>query len=268
MSGTLRNLITGQGGVNIGGVQLYDFEIPDVIRWGTKQVTKEFTYPGGQNLIQAMGPTREPISWSGQFFSGLGSDATDRARLLDGICSAGALVPVSWGDMHFDVLVTRFVADYKHQWQGHYSIEMLVQWDYQQPVMVTSAAGDAANDLETALSIANNIQGVATALLSVQTAQTSTPAPGALIATQATIQAGIAAVGASAAASGTVLIGTVAGPLTIGALASAAGNTAATCTAFGYAARAAANWSLVAGISTPNVVPNAVQPDLSQYPGA
>lgn len=266
-AGSLIGLSIG-GGVTIGSVTLTDFEIPDTIHWGTKQLLKEHVYPGGQNVIQPLGPTREPISWSGQMFSSFGTDATDRARALDAIAAAGLPVAISWGDLHFTGVLEQFSADYKHQWQGRYSLTIRLQWDYQATPAQPSPSNSTANDLTIALQLANNAQSLATALTSVQSVQNSTPAPGALFATQATIQAGIVALGSAAAVSGAVLANTAPGPRTIGALTAAAGTSAGTVAAFGYTARAAVNWALVAGISTPNNTPQQVQPDLSQYTGA
>lgn len=160
-------------GMIIGRVHLKDFEIPDIVRWGTKQLIKEHVFPGGQNDLQAMGPTREPISWSGQM---IGPDATDRARLLDGLAASGAITPVAWGDLNFDVVVESFRADYKHQWwTGRYEVVCRVQWDYAQPNNTPNAAAACSNDLNSALSgISNGIASVtSTATGILQNAQTA-----------------------------------------------------------------------------------------------
>jgi hypothetical protein len=137
-------------GLTIGNVTLAGFEVPDTVPWGTEQLLKEHVYPGGQNFIQPMGPTREPIEWSGQLFDTPFGRATDRAHQLDALCSAGKPLALMWGDLHFHVVIKKFRLVYKHQWQGHYTMSCAVIWDYPPPPNAPSAITATSNDLHSA----------------------------------------------------------------------------------------------------------------------
>jgi hypothetical protein len=59
-----------------------------------------------------------------------------------------------------------------------------------------------------------------------------------------------------------------AGPDNIAALVEAAGNSALCAAAWGFTARAGLNLAQVPGISTPGLLPQQDQMDLTQFPGA
>ncbi len=135
-------------------------------------------------------------------------NATDRARLLDQMAAAGRVVPLAWGDLNFDVVIQDFDFDYKHQWQGRYSIECRVLWDYAQAPTVSTPSVDVFNDLSIAQQALTSAAGLAIALSMVTSVQQSAPAPGTLNATQGAIQGALTGIGTSAAASGAQLVST------------------------------------------------------------
>ncbi len=261
----LTGSVLGQAGISVGGVRLYGFEVPDTVPWGTKQLIKEHVYPGGLNILQALGPARKPIEWSGKM---IGPDATFRAETLDQLAAAGDEIQVSWGSLNFHGVIEEFYASYKHEWQGDYRIVIRVLWDYSHPPAVIDPVAAVLSDLQQAASLVSTISGVATAVTSVTNVQQGATSTGTLQATAGQINAAQSAIGTAAAASGSMLATGVPGPTTIAALAAAAGTTANSVAAFAYASRAANNWQQVPGISTPGAAPQQSLPDLSQYPGA
>src|SRR6185503_19125710 len=106
-------------GVLLGSVQFVDREVPDRIRFPTKQMLAIHRQLGGARVIDAMGPDPEPISWSGLFF---GPSAGTRAREVQQICDSGQEVSLSWGSFSYQVMVAKFEGDYKHEWEVRYSI--------------------------------------------------------------------------------------------------------------------------------------------------
>jgi hypothetical protein len=252
-------------GVTIGGVRLAGFEVPNEVPWGTKMLLKEHTYPGGENIIQALGPTRKPISWAGQMIA---PNATSRARSLDALASAGAQVQVAWGSLNFTGVIEDFDADYKHEWQGHYRITIRVLWDYSQAATAPDPVASVLSDLQQAASYAPLVTSVATALSGATAVQQGSTSTGTLQAVQGQIHTAQVGIGTSAAASGAMLSAGTPAPGNITAMAAAAGNTAGCATAWGYTARAGQNWLQVPGISTPNLTPQQSGADLTQYSGA
>jgi hypothetical protein len=264
------------GGLTIGGIDLSDFASPSKVPWGTKQLIKEHVYPGGQNVLQAMGPINEPMTWTGQI---LGPDATTRAGALDTMAASGQIQELSFGSLNFDVMVERFVAEYQHEWwTGSYTITVRPQWDYQQTPDTTDPATAAGNDLGNAANIVPTISAAPivasaqSALAVVQTSaqsalavvQTGTATVGALTAAGAAINNAVNWIGVEAVRAGVVLTGT-ASPASILNLSSAAGTLAMCAAAFGYTARAAINFGQVPGIASPTLLPQQVQPDMLNY---
>ena len=98
---------------------------------------------GGTRVIDAMGPDPRPIEWHGLFF---GPTATVRARTVDAMKDSGAAIPLSWGSFYDTVVISQFVAEYKHEWEVRYHIAV---------ELVTSTSGQGAISLDT--SVLNDI---------------------------------------------------------------------------------------------------------------
>ncbi len=131
----LTNLLAGgdspqPGTVQVGSVNLSAFACPESIGFGGTQMLTVHKMPGGARVLDAMGPDDRALAWSGIL---LGPDAVAQARALDLIRQQGVVVPVSWDDFDYDVIVTNFEPDYKRAAWVPYRIECTIKSDYSGP---------------------------------------------------------------------------------------------------------------------------------------
>jgi len=96
--------------VSLGGVELRDFEKPDLIQLGGKQMLAIREFPGGSMSIQDFGPTYRPISWSGTF---TGTDAYERMMTIGLMRTAGKAVLLTTEKFTIPVVIEEFLPDYK-----------------------------------------------------------------------------------------------------------------------------------------------------------
>lgn len=95
----------------LGPVSFSGFELPGRIGFGGAQRLAVHTLPGGVRVIDAMGHDDADISWTGTFS---GSDATERARLLDLLRAQGPALPLAWESFCYVVIIAQFEAHYEH----------------------------------------------------------------------------------------------------------------------------------------------------------
>ena len=96
--------------VSLGGFELKDFEKPDFIQLGGKQMLAIREFPGGSMSIQDFGPTYRPINWSGTF---TGTDAYDRMMTIGLMRTAGKPVQLTTEKFTIPVMIEEFLPDYK-----------------------------------------------------------------------------------------------------------------------------------------------------------
>ena len=109
--------------LTLGGVVFADFEIPDAINFGGEQSLIVHKLPGGNRVIDAMGPDDADIRWSGRF---RGPNAEERALLLDFMRRAGQQVLLSWSLERFQVVIREFTAHFQQAYEIPYSIACTV----------------------------------------------------------------------------------------------------------------------------------------------
>jgi len=117
----------GPQGVQLGPVTLLSFEVPASVNFGGAQLVEVHKLSGGQRQVDCMGPDDDAIAWNATI---LGPNAADRARAIDAIRQAGLTVPLSWADFDFNVVVTKFRANYQRAALIPYEIECVVLSDY------------------------------------------------------------------------------------------------------------------------------------------
>ena len=110
-------------GVLLGSVYLDGFEVSARIRFGGSQKLIVHKLPGGARVIDAMGPDDDVITWHGILS---GNDATDRARALDAIRSAGLALPLSWDVYSATVIVSALKIEFHNSWWIPYQIACTV----------------------------------------------------------------------------------------------------------------------------------------------
>jgi hypothetical protein len=94
----------------LGPVSFQSFELPARIGFGGGQRLAVHVLPGGARVIDAMGRDDADIVWTGVFS---GSDAADRARLLDAMRVAGSVLPLAWDAFCYLVVIRAFEAAYE-----------------------------------------------------------------------------------------------------------------------------------------------------------
>lgn len=141
--------------LTLGGLQFDDFSTPDSIGAGGKQAMVVHKLPGGQRVIDTLGPDESQISWSGKFFS---NNAFLMVQALDAMRASGAVVPLMFAGLHRNVLVESFSYQIRrlHLWI-EYNIACTVVQNASQGNLGNAgpASGQlAANDLNAAGNIA------------------------------------------------------------------------------------------------------------------
>lgn len=111
-----------QGGVVLGDFVFSGFEVPPFISFGGRQSMTVHHLPGGERVIDLLGPDDRNIDWSGTF---LDFFPAQRAQQLDQMRADGAPLPLIWGDFCYTVLIQDFSADTKYS-QVPYRISCLV----------------------------------------------------------------------------------------------------------------------------------------------
>src|SRR5258708_34428670 len=96
--------------LTLGPLLFTDFEVPESINVGGKQIRVVHKLVGGDRVIDAMGRDDDDIVWSGRF---RGSAAEIRARLADFLRVQGQPLVLAWSTYRYLVMVG-FKADFKH----------------------------------------------------------------------------------------------------------------------------------------------------------
>lgn len=104
----------------LGLVEFTDFAVPEKMPFGGKLAAQVHKLPGGQRVIDTLGPDDMDISWSGKFF---GDDTVDMVLTLDGMRRSGLVYGLSYTGVAFPVVITEFVAEWERYPQyAHYRI--------------------------------------------------------------------------------------------------------------------------------------------------
>jgi hypothetical protein len=142
--------------LTLGGVVFADFEIPEHINAGGKQMLVIHKLPGGSRVIDAMGPDNDAIHWSGRF---RGSNAEERAGLLEYMWRAGQQILLTYSLRRYQVVIDSFEADFHQTYEIPYSIACTVVLD-ETAALVSAAVGfveSMAADLVSAVGLSGII---------------------------------------------------------------------------------------------------------------
>jgi hypothetical protein len=217
--------------LQLGPVTLQGFEVPGRVLFGGAQSLAVHKLPGGVRVIDAMGRDDSDITWAGVIS---GADASARASMLDAMRAAGNVLPLSWDQFFYSVLISRLQMDYTSPWWIEYRIIC--------KVLLDEAQADAAVGISAASEIAADLAS-AGAYVGVAAALAATSAAGAL--TSGTADA-VAAAASLSAVQGTISQGIAGAEIGLGssdlaAAVSASGTLAQLCSAQAYVGRAVAN---------------------------
>jgi hypothetical protein len=105
--------------LTLGPVTFKSFEIPSKINFGGRQRLSIHTLSGGNRVIDALGPEDSDIQFSGILS---GSDAVQRALLLDAFRSAGLVITLTWDILYYSVVIREFSAMFENEFWIRYSV--------------------------------------------------------------------------------------------------------------------------------------------------
>lgn len=108
------------------------FEIPEELGFGGSQMLNVHKLPGGQRIVDALGPDPRPLEWAGEF---VGANATTRARYLDTLRKLGQPVTVSWSQFSYVGVIAEFHGDFRQEFRIPYTIQVVVETDQTEPVV-------------------------------------------------------------------------------------------------------------------------------------
>jgi hypothetical protein len=158
--------------VTLGLVTLEAFEIPSTIAFGGKQRLAVHDLPGGGRVIDVLGGADADITFSGIIS---GSDADTRAQLLDALRISGAVLPLSWSEQYYIVIISEANFDFRKSWWIPYRLRCVVQSNLVYGAFATAAS--AAVSIATTLTNAAGF--LSTPLPTLSAAQTALSQTGA-----------------------------------------------------------------------------------------
>lgn len=170
--------------VSIATITLQAFEVPSAINFGSLQRMAVHDMPGGGRVIDVLGGSSGEITFGGILS---GSNAEERAYLLDAICVSGVTVPLIWGQHYFMVVVAQANFDYQKSWWIPYRLRCVVSTDLFNAAVTatTSVASRILLSLASAGSLLDPIPA------GLQSAQTSLTQPGATVPGTAAFASGV-----------------------------------------------------------------------------
>src|SRR6266568_1410414 len=91
--------------LTLGGLAFDGFSTPSKMGAGGKQHMVVHKLPGGDRVIDTLGPDEDNIVWAGEFF---GNGAFANALALDGMRAAGQVLPLTFGGQFRMVIIDHF----------------------------------------------------------------------------------------------------------------------------------------------------------------
>jgi len=91
--------------LTLGGVTFDAYSTPSSIGAGGKQSMVVHKLPGGNRVVDTLGPDEENIAWRGEFFS---DNALASVQALDGMRAAGAVIPLTFAGTFRSVIIDSF----------------------------------------------------------------------------------------------------------------------------------------------------------------
>lgn len=224
----------------LGPILFQDFELPERVRWGGRQLLAVHRLPGGVRVINSLGRDDADIVWSGAFS---GNDAAVRARALDLMRAEGGFWPLTWDWFFYTVVIARFEADYARPNWIPYRITCTVVRDEAAAVVLAtvSLATSLLGDLTTAQGLGSGV-ALDAAIGLLASTQATQPGSSAYAGANAALAGASQQIGAGIAETGAQLTtAPVSNAAGLGTAAGLAGQLAALTAARGYVGRAAAN---------------------------
>jgi hypothetical protein len=112
-----------QSPIQIGSINLQNFEVPPSVRFGGRYRVASHTLAGGTRILERLGPDDGDIQFRGTFS---GPHAEARMRAINHLRLTGEVVWLTWESFRYQVIVKSFLADYHSPWWISYQIGCLV----------------------------------------------------------------------------------------------------------------------------------------------
>jgi len=109
--------------LSLGPVVFTKFEIPQKINFGGRQNISIHSFSDGSRIIDAMGPDDADIEFSGILS---GSEANQRALLIDSIRKSGNATYLTWDIYCYYVVIKEFSVTYENQFWLPYRIRCTI----------------------------------------------------------------------------------------------------------------------------------------------
>jgi hypothetical protein len=109
--------------IQIGTINLENFEVPPSVRLGGRYRVAIHTLAGGTRILERLGPDDGDIQFRG-IFSGPHAEA--RMRAINNLRLTGEVVWLTWESFRYQVVVKSFMADYYSPWWISYQIRCLI----------------------------------------------------------------------------------------------------------------------------------------------
>lgn len=91
--------------LTLGGIAFDQFSTPSGFGAGGKQHLVIHKLPGGQRVIDTLGPDESDITWHGMFFS---NDAYTNVLALDAMRASGQVIPLLFAGQFRSVIIEKF----------------------------------------------------------------------------------------------------------------------------------------------------------------
>jgi archaellum component FlaC len=143
--------------LTLGDYTFIRHEIPEKIALGGEQRLVIHEMVGGGRVVDTLGKSYDPISWSGLF---LGNNALETAKYLDYLRQQGKPLDLKWSEMDYSVVIRKFNYEFVRLYRIPYSITCEVVSDASKQVEegfdndVDQALKD---DMGVAVEAANNL---------------------------------------------------------------------------------------------------------------
>jgi hypothetical protein len=109
--------------IQVGSIDLQDFEIPQSVRFGGRYRVVVHSLGGGGRVVERLGPDDYEIQFRGTFS---GPNAEVRARAFDNLRVSGEPVWLTWESFRRRVIITSLVAEYHSPWWIPYQLSCVV----------------------------------------------------------------------------------------------------------------------------------------------
>ena len=111
--------------IQIGTINLQNFEVPPSVRFGGRYRLMVHTLSGGARVLERLGPDDGDIQFRGTFS---GAQAEARVREVNNLRLTGEVVWLTWESFRYQVIVKTFLVDYYSPWWISYQLGCVIAY--------------------------------------------------------------------------------------------------------------------------------------------